>query len=239
MTSLILGLGASAGLLRLLQAADASRRIRWLLAGLFTLLGALMGARLGFALLFHEYFRSAGIEIINPGLGGLYWPGAAAGAILFAWLGCSLLRLPRRIGLDRLSRLLLPLGIAAWLAAWQFGVAYGTTLPSGTWWGTMALDEGGNTALRAPVQPAAILSLMVLILLMERVVRKNPVPGLTAGTIGIVFFIHTFVFSFMRADPTRVFAGWRWDTWTALIFISASVVFLLVILRLNKTTKLE
>ncbi len=225
--SLILGLGASLGLFRLLQSAEPETRIRWLVAGLLTFLGALVGARLGFALLFHEYFKTAWTEIFNIELGGLFWPGAVPGAILFAWMGCALLRLPRLTGLDRLSRMLLPLGVAAWMASWQVGVAYGHPLQAGTWWGMMSLDESGQSMLRVPIQPAAILSLLVLVLVVEFLVRKTPKPGLPSAVVGVAFFAHTLLFSLMRADPTRLIYGLRWETWSAILFLALSISILL------------
>lgn len=228
--SLILGAGGSIALLRLLQQTSADRRFRWLAAGVFSLAGSLLGARIGFAAAYHSYFTTHTSEISRLTQGGLSWPGALAGAILFACLSLLIFRLPFLEGLDRLSRMLLPLATAIWLGGWQAGIAFGQLLPSGTWWGLMVRDESGLTALRVPVQPTAVVSLLLMLGLIEMLMRHAKKEGLKAGITFFVFSLHSLLFSFMRYDSVQRLFGFRLDTWAAIFFSTAACLFLAIIL---------
>ncbi len=234
--SLIIGIGASFGLLRVVQNAVASDRFRWLTTGLITLAGALIGARAGFVLAFIPYFKTHTNEIIQLTQGGLSWPGALIGAILFAWLALAALRLPKLTGMDRLSRILLPLGTSIWLAGWQAGIAYGQALPAGTWWGMRITDDSGLTALRVPVQPAAVISLILLLGISEWLVRRSEKPGLQAGVMISILTMHSLLFSLMRVDLGQRFFGLRLDSWAAIALFTGSLFFLIIVL-FRKTTK--
>jgi prolipoprotein diacylglyceryltransferase len=232
--SLILGAGGSIALLRILQNSPAAQRFRWLMAGLFSMVGALLGARIGFAAAYHSYFSIHTQEIMHVTLGGLSWPGALAGGILFACLALLLFRLPLLIGLDHLSRMLLPIAAAIWLGGWQTGIAFGQLLPSGTWWGLMFRDESGLTALRVPVQPAAVISLLVVLGLIEWLMRQIQKEGLKAGVSFFVLSLHSLLFSFMRYDSVQSLLGLRLDTWAAIFFSIISSLFLAIILIRKK-----
>lgn len=228
--SLIIGIGASFGLLRAVQNALADDRWRWLLAGLITLTGTLLGARAGFVTAFYVYFKTHPREILQLTQGGLSWPGALTGAILFAWLALAALRLPKLAGFDRLSRMLLPLGTSIWLAGWQAGIAYGKALPLGTWWGMMITDDSGLAALRVPVQPAAVISLILLLGISEWLVGRSSKPGLQAGVLCGVLCLHSLLFSLMREDMGQRFFNLRVDSWAAIVLLTGSLLFLLLLL---------
>lgn len=228
--SLLIGFGATLGLFRVIQDLNSSNRLRWLLVSLATLFGALIGARAGFVVAYSSYFSRHLNEIVQITKGGLSWPGALAGLLLFAWLLFATCKIPILTGLDRLSRLLLPLGTAIWLAGWQAGIAYGKLLPSGTWWGMLTTDDSGMRALRVPLQPAATISLLIIIGLCEILLRQSKRPGIKSSVIGCVFSLHTLLFSFMRDDMVQHFLGLRLDTWAALFFCLVSLIFLSVIL---------
>lgn len=232
--SLILGVGGSIALLRILQHSPAERRFRWLLSGLFSMAGAVLGARIGFVAAYHSDFSTHMQDIIQITSGGLSWPGALAGALLFAWIGLLFFHLPRLEGLDRLSRILLPLAAAVWLGGWQTGIAFGQLLPSGTWWGMMLRDESGLTALRVPVQPAAVVSLLVALGLIELILRNTQRDGLKAAISFFVLSMHCLLFSFMRYDSVQSVLGIRLDAWAAIFFTVLSSVFMAIIL-LKKT----
>lgn len=232
--SLILGAGGSIALLRLLQQSPADRRFRWLTAGVFSLAGALLGARIGFSAAYHTYFSTHAFEISHLTQGGFSWPGALAGAILFACLSLVILRLPFLEGLDRFSRMLLPLATAVWLGGWQAGIAFGQLLPAGTWWGSMMRDESGLTALRVPVQPAAAVSLLLMLGLIELLIRHVKKEGLKAGVTFFVLCLHSLLFSFMRYDSVQSLLGFRLDTWAAIFFSAAACLFLVIILIKKK-----
>lgn len=232
--SLIVGTGAVVALLRILLEAPAASRIKWLTAGLITQLGALIGARIGFVLACGTYFSTHRIEIVQITKGGLSWPGALAGALLFAWLALRLLRLPLRSGVDLLSRMLLPIAASIWLAGWQAGIAYGQTLPADTWWGLQTADESGLIALRVPVQPAAVLSLLFMMGFCEWLTRSARRDGLKAAVSFAVLSTHSLLFSFMRYDSVQRFFGLRLDALAAILFTLVSLVWLILLLRKPK-----
>ncbi len=228
--SLLIGLGASLGLLRVLQTAPASSRLRWLLAALITQIGALVGARAGYVISNLGYFKTHTQEIAALHMGGLFWPGALAGALLFGLITLLLLKLPVFEGLDRLMRMLLPLSLFAWLACWQAGLAYGRPLSAGTSWGMLMTDESGMRTLRLPLQPLAALSLILVLGAVEMLTKKMLRPGLKAGMIGLVFSLHAVFFSWLQTDPIQHYLSFRLDTWAAALFSLASLAFLIFIL---------
>lgn len=232
--SLILGVGGSIALLRIVSKTSAELRFRWLLTGLITMAGAILGARMVFAAAYQVYFSTHTQEIFRITMGGLSWPGALAGAILFAWLSLLVFRLPHLEGLDRLSRMLLPLATAVWLGGWQAGIAFGQLLPAGTWWGMMLRDESGLTALRVPVQPAAVVSLLLVLGLIEWLLRSTQRDGLKAAVSFFVLSLHCLLFSFMRYDSVQSVFGLRLDTWAAIFFTAFASLFLIIILFKKK-----
>ena len=232
--SLLLGIGASLGLLRVVQTAPASSRLRWMTTALITLTGALIGARVGFVVAYASYFKIHPQEIIQITHGGLSWPGAVVGAILFAWLALMLFKLPKLAGFDHMSRMILPIAVAGWLAAWQASIGYGQLLPADTWWGMTITDDSGLTALRVPVQAFAVLSLILLLGVSEWLVRHAQKPGVKAAVITSIISIHALLFSFLRVDAVQRFFGLRLDTWVGIFFLSGSITFLIIILTHKK-----
>lgn len=226
--SILIGLGASLGLLRLLQVSPRETRLRWQAAGLITLTGSLVGARVGFLIAYHEYFATHPQEMLRVDLGGLSLPGALAGALLFAWLGIKLLGFSTADGFDRLGRMLLPVAAAAWLGAWLAPVAYGRPLPAGTWWGLPMPDDAGLVTLRLPLQPLALLSLLLLLPLTETFTRKVKKKGVKEAAAFFVFSIHCTFFSFLRYDSVQTFFGIRLDTWAALANLLLALMLLIV-----------
>jgi prolipoprotein diacylglyceryltransferase len=234
--SLILGVGGTIALLRIVQHTTVERRFRWLLAGVLTMTGAILGARIVFVAVYQAYFSTHTQEISRITLGGLSWPGALAGAILFACLTLLIFRLPFLEGFDRLSRMLLPLAGAVWLGAWQVGIAFGQLLPAGTRWGMMLRDESGLTALRVPVQPAAVVSLLLVMGLIEWLIRSAHKDGLKAAVSFFVLSLHSLLFSFMRYDSVQSMYGFRLDTWAAIFFSASACLFLMIVLFKKKTS---
>lgn len=229
--SLILGVGASLGLVRVLQASPAAERFRWLSAGLITLIGSLIGARLGFIIAYAGYFKINVYETLMFWQGGLSWPGAVVGAYLFARFAVVLIRKPYTLVLDKLSVLLLPIATAVWLGCWKAGIAYGQVLETGTWWGILTKDESGLEAIRVPVQPAAALSLLLILGITEWIIVRSQPLGVKNSIIGLVFSLHALLFSFMRVDPVQRFLSLRLDSWAAILILLGSSFLLLIRIR--------
>jgi prolipoprotein diacylglyceryltransferase len=120
------------------------------------------------------------------------------------------------------------------LGGWQAGIAFGQLLPSGTWWGAMIRDESGLTALRVPVQPAAAISLLLMLGLIEWLMRQTKKEGLKAAVTFFVLNLHSLLFSFMRYDSVQRLFGIRLDTWAAIFFSVLSILFLATLLLKKK-----
>ena len=224
--SLLIGLGASVALLRLVFATPDENRIIRLLQGLMLQAVALLGARLAFILAHVTYFSTRKNEILNFNAGGLWWPGAVIGALLVIVTIGILQNGKLKEMLDRFSVFLLPLGVSFWLASWWAGVAYGARLGASVWWWMPMLDNTGVIALRVPLQPVAACTLLLILCAIEWRWRK-PVPkGRRMGVLMVVLSVHTLLFSLLRADPVQAFLGIRMDVWASILFAITAVVLL-------------
>lgn len=228
--SLILATGASFGLFRIALASRPSQRMVWLLAGLLTLGGALLGARLGYVFLHLSYFTNNPLQIPAFWLGGLTWEGALGGGLLTLLLAKKIWQWSFFSLLDKLSLLLLPLGVAGWLACWLSGAAYGQPLPVAAWWGIEAIDEAGLLALRTPVQPLAAISLLVFMGFTELVILQNQTVGWKGSLACLVFSADMLLFSFLRADPSQRWLGLRPESWAGILFSLTGIAAVLWIL---------
>lgn len=233
--SFLIGFGASIALLRLALTVHANRRLRWLIYGLIILSVALLGARLASVLLHSNYYSTRSSEVFNIGAGGLWWPGALAAGLLAALVIALTHRGAFGLSMDRISVMLLPLAVSFWLASWSAGVAYGDRLDPSIWWGLPMLDITGVTANRVPVQPAAVLTLLLLIGGVEWLGMNKVKPGKRMLLLILLLSLHTLVFSFMRTDPILHLLGSRLDIWVCLFMIL--VTLLLIVLTFAVKSK--
>jgi hypothetical protein len=217
--SFVIGFGSSIALLRLALTVDAHLRLRWLINGIIVLAAALLGAHLSSVLLHNNYYSTRSSEVLNIGAGDLWWPGALAAGLLAALVIAFTTRSAFGISMDRFSVILLPLAVSFWLASWSAGVAYGERLDPTVWWGLPMLDITGVTANRVPVQPAAALTLLLLLGGLEWRWKKKLNPGRRMLVMILLLLGHTLVFSFMRADPILHWLGMRLDIWACLFVI--------------------
>jgi phosphatidylglycerol---prolipoprotein diacylglyceryl transferase len=210
--------GASIGLLRIRMISPANQAEKWVDAGLFALAGALVGARLAFVIVRLAYYRANPIEVLEIWKGGLSWPGALMGGWLVVFLLACFWRMPWLTIGDRLAALILPLGICAWLGAFQAGSAYGQIVPAGAWWGLPTLDESGLWLSRFPLQIAAAVVLLLFLVWFE---IKQPEPafqGYTFAITGLALSAVMFAASFLRGDSAPVWLSIRVETWVAFVF---------------------
>lgn len=229
--SLILAIGASFALWRLALAAPGGQRLHWLLAGLLSLLGALLGARIAYVLEHLNYFSQNAGQIAAFWQGGLSWIGAPAGALLMVPLIARLWQWNFWVLCDRLSVMLLPMSIAPWLACLLEGSAYGIALPQGTWWGMQALNESGVYVLRSPLQPLAAVSLLAFLGMVELLLQKSAKTGLRSSLLWLTFSVDMLLFTFMRADPAPSWLGLRIESWAALFYTLISLLSTISILE--------
>jgi phosphatidylglycerol---prolipoprotein diacylglyceryl transferase len=226
-------IGAILGLWRLAKTTPRQSGI-WVNVGLFVLMTCLIGARLSYIFINRTYFSIHPLEMLIVWLGGLTWPGALLGALLTVMFLAIAYRSPRtgRVSIgwigDRLYPLLPPVVITAWLGSWQTGVAYGSPVPSGIWWGVPSMDETGAIMLRWPVQLAAVLSLLIFFILLEMRVRPLNPPGRLSGIALFGLLVHLLIFSFLCVDPSPYWNGLRVDTWAAIIYLMLFLSFLLL-----------
>lgn len=228
--AVLIGLGATAGLAWSAWQSPARLARPVLDGGLAALAGSLLGGRIAEALLNWDYFRQHLVEALNPGSGGLEWPGALAGALLALAAYAAWVRQPFGLLADRLLPLLACCACAAWLGCWATGCFYGARLAA---WGLPAIDERGEVARRLPVQIfGALLSLLTL-WLVQRFSRRKAHPGKDrrpgeSAWIGLALYAAGWLaLTFLRASPAPSLAGLPWDAWMAIFFITLSLAMLL------------
>ena len=239
--SVWVGLGAMVGLWRVAQNAPQRQVGTWVNAGLFVLSFTLIGSRLFYVALNWPYFATHLVESAMLWLGGLTWPGAAAGAglsmIFLAFqyrayrnqLSPQTAHLPLGSLGDRLYPLLPPLVITAWLGCWQTGVAYGALLPAGTFGGIPTLDESGAYSLRFPLQPLAAFTLLVFFWFLESRMKLPYSAGRLSGLATAGLLLHTIAASLLRADPAPYWNGLRVDTWFGMFYF----IFFITLVMIN------
>jgi phosphatidylglycerol:prolipoprotein diacylglycerol transferase len=213
--AIIVGIGAAAGLAWVARRAPHPEATAWVAAGMWVLLGALVGGRAAFVAANWLYFHTHLLEAPQIWLGGLFWPGALVGALFVL----ALLRLTHRLPASYLAEGFLPLAllvvIAGWLGCWQAGCAYGQAAPS-AWWALPAPDEWGEWARRVPLQPAGAVLTLGWFGLVEVACARLRRPGLAASLALFGLGAILLGLSFLRADPLPVLRGWKLDTWASL-----------------------
>jgi prolipoprotein diacylglyceryltransferase len=227
--SLLIGLGALAGLLLAGWRAPQKDRIRYLDGGVLTLLGALLGSRAMTVVVNFNYYQSHPSEIYQVWLGGLSGIGALVGGLLTVFIIAGWWKIHVGVLADVYLPLAGALSVTAWMGCWVERCGYGAL--SSTWWALPARDEWGVLADRIPVQLLGAISTLIMIWLLDRSGKRLPVQGLSA-TLGL-FGLSAVVFglSYLRADPTPIWNGLRLEAWGAIglmIFCSITVVVLLL-----------
>jgi phosphatidylglycerol:prolipoprotein diacylglycerol transferase len=185
-------------------------------AGLAALGGGLLGGRVAYVAMSWPYFRQHLAEAPQIGLGGLSWVGAAMGGLLGLLVYARLRRQSPAELLDGLLPLATTVSIAAWLASWVEGGAYGPAVTA--FWALPSRDEWGNLASRLPVQLLGALLTLVLLGLVDAIQARGKganLPGRAAGLWMAGFALLMAGLSTLRADPAPVWAGVRLETWGA------------------------
>ncbi len=215
--SLILALGAGFGLLHVTRVTSEATARRWLLAGLLMLLAGLLGARLGYTWLHSHYFDAHPMQIFQFWLGGLWWPGAAAGCALAALLLALALRVPLSLVVDRLAGMAFPVAVAAWIGSWTAGTAYGAAVSPTAWYALTVVDETGAAAARWPLQLVAAAVLLFAYLLLPRSRPGRVLPSGQAGWSALmVLGLILLIFSLLVKTPGPRWNEQRPETWVAL-----------------------
>lgn len=226
--SLLLGVGAGAGLIWVAYRAPEKQALSYVDAGLAALLGGLVGGRAVFVAVNWGYFQDHLVEIPQVWLGGFSGLGALAGSVL----AVAQLALFVRQTFGELADALLPLVTsmvtAAWLACWLDGCVYGA--PVEEWWGVLARDEWGILIPRMPVQLIGALLSLGLFWSIERISSRLPIPGQAAGLAVLGLSLILFGLSFLRADPVPYWRGMRLDAWGSLMLAGLASLYLISLL---------
>ena len=230
--SIILACGSVLGLVWINLSpvgGDSDARLN---AGIWALLGALLGARLAYVSVNWPYFQTHPFEIVQPWLGGLSWIGAFAGGLLAIALSAWVFGLPLDFLMDDLLPLLASLSVATWLGCWLTGCAYGPESNLGI----PTRDEWGIWRNRFPVQLIAALAVIVLFWGIEQIRNREwgGTPGLAAslGVGGLSLIL--LGASIFRADPYPLYNGIRLETWGAFIFLGISLLSGILVIVLNR-----
>jgi phosphatidylglycerol:prolipoprotein diacylglycerol transferase len=199
---------------------------------IITLICALLGSRLGFVIINWDYYEKDWIASINIAQGGLTWAGALTSGLL--GLGFCSIRYHRSFGylLDQTMKLYIVIFAAAWLASIFEGCSY--SILSDSLWAMPVRDESGMIAKRFPLQILAILVSLTWYWLLENWQARseksswNQLPGMFGYIVLAGLMFQLFWLSFLRADPSPIFSGWRLESWIAsgLCFIFMMILIL-------------
>lgn len=230
--ALIIGIGATLGLVWVVYRAEPKMVSTVLNAGLASLMGAYLGSRLAYIAVNATYFRSYPEDLWLLPVGGFAWPGALAGGVLGLLIFALVAGQPLGKLADGLLPLMVTVTVSGWLACWLVGCAYGA--PIETWWGLLARDEWGVFTRRWPVQAmGALLSLGIFWLIDQLPLERFP-PGLgfLLGILGISLV--NFFMSLVRIDPAPSLSGLRYDAWIALLFGGLTLILLIAVMISGK-----
>jgi len=190
-------------------------------AGLVSLAGGLLGARLGFVLTHLAYFSQDSWEIVRLWRGGLSGPSAVLGAACGLGLFAIATRQPFWPLADALAAPALLVAAAAWLGCLVDACAFG--LPT---FGPLRLPVSpGLMQVRLPRWPTqaagALACLAPLLLLLRRGSTALP-SGVPALVAVLSLSLSGLALSFLRGDPAPTLAGMRQEAlgWTAIALLS-------------------
>lgn len=216
--SLILGLGGSLAVWRVLQHVPGRQAVRWANAALLCLLAALIGARLAHVLIHGAYYKTHVLEIFAIWMGGLSWIGALPGAYAGVWLAHRSTQTGLLKSTDILSAMIAPLAVSVWLACWLGGYAWGWLAPEGAFWGVPALDESGLYRPHFPLQLIAAAGMLLFAFWLETRKFNWQHDGQKAAAVNLGLALHLLLFTPLRADPAPAWLNVRLDAWAALLF---------------------
>ncbi len=214
--SLLLGLGAAAGLGWAIWHQNENRALHLIGVSLWSLAGALFAGRAAYVLMRWTYYHAHPEESFQFHLGGLEWYGAFTGGLICLALYAMLNQLSFFSLADSLTPQLMLVSLAAWLGCWLDGCAYGPE--SFAWWSLPIRDEWGVLGWRFPTQLLAALLTLALLWLVDRLRTRLHIPGLASGLAIIGLMAVIFASTFLRADPGRFWNELRIDAWAALAF---------------------
>jgi hypothetical protein len=209
--SLLLGVGASLGLLQVLRRVPESQSLRWTGAGLGILAAALAGARAAYVWLFPAYYQAHPEAAWQISQGGLAWPGALLGGMIVFVFAALLLHAPLGYAADVYAPLFTTMAIVSWLGAAFTGSAYGAEVNEVLPWALPSSQPDGVLTYRWPLQLTAALTLFYFAWRLDGRSEKWRLPDVRAAVNGLLLAGHTTLFSYWRADGGLIYNGLRVD----------------------------
>jgi phosphatidylglycerol:prolipoprotein diacylglycerol transferase len=228
--SILVGVGASLAILRVVQSVPRWQASRWANASLLVLLGSVIGARLAYVFLQWGYFKTHLLEIVVLWSGGLSWFGAALGALAMVFVIAARWHTTLFKIADGLAPMIPPMVISSWLGCWLIGAAYGPTAPPGAFWAVPSQDEFGVVAPRFPLQIIAAVSMLVYAFILDIRKPRFDRDGKKASWMLLGLGLNLAIFMPLRADPAPMLFGMKFNTWAGIIFLLFSGVLLLWVL---------
>ena len=237
--SLMVGIGASLGLLQVWRDAPPEKGYTSLLNGWVVLLAALIGGRAGFVWLNPHLFTTDWWAALRFWEGGLIFPTALLAALLMIPLLALVQHKPVSRLADLVVLILVPLAVCLWLGCGVAGCAYGVALTDQYPWALPVLDSDGTLTYRFPLPYLAAAVLLLIARPVEKKALELQMPGARAALLGLVLAIHTLLFSSWRADAVPIYQNLRLDYAVSYLLGGASLLGVLVLGFLNLTRVLN
>ncbi|MBK8905899.1 MAG: prolipoprotein diacylglyceryl transferase [Anaerolineaceae bacterium] len=208
--------------------------LAWPDAALATLLTGWVGARLGFIWVNWGYFAERPSELMRLWQGGQTAYGALIGGLVGLGLWCWWQKRPFLPSAAFFSPALLLLIITGWAACWVEGCAYGRQTFLGPFSANLP-DQYGVFAVRYQTQLLGVgLNLLALAFVLFWQKRWG-YGRLFPLTLLLANLIHLGL-TLVRADAVPYLAGWRLDTWLALLFAIGGLLLLQYGRRIEQTS---
>ncbi|MCP4419178.1 MAG: hypothetical protein GY805_21390 [Chloroflexi bacterium] len=188
----------------------------WQDTALATLIWGWVGARFSFVLLNWDYFAERPSQLFQLWQGGLTAYGGLAVGLLGLWLWTRWQKRPFLRYANFFSAPFLLLIITGWAACWVEGCAYGTETVLGPLTADLP-DTFGVFAVRYQTQLLGILLNLTVFGFLLWGQRRNGNGRFFPITLLSSSLIH-FSITFLRSDAVPMLAGWRLDSWLALLF---------------------
>ena len=196
----------------------------WPDAALVALIAGWIGARLSFIMLNWAYFAERPSELMRLWQGGQTAYGALIGGLVGLGLWCWWQKRPFLPYAALFSPALLLLITTGWAACWVEGCAYGQTTLLGPLSANLP-DQFGIFAVRYQTQLLGIglnLLALIIVLLWQKRWGNGRLFPLTLLLANLIHLGLTFI----RGDAAPRLAGWRLDTWLALLFAIVGLLLL-------------
>lgn len=227
--SLMVGIGASLGLLQVWRDAPPRREFASLLNGGVVLIAALIGGRAGFVWLNPHLFTTDLPAALRFWEGGLIFPTALLAALLMIPLLALVQHQPVLRIADWVMIMLIPLAVSLWLGCGAAGCAYGVALTDQYPWALPVLDSDGTLTYRFPLPYLAAAALLLIARPVEKKALAIQMPGARAALLGLVLAVHTLLFSSWRADAVPIYHNLRLDYAVSYLLGGVSLLGVLVL----------